>query len=153
MFSLYFYCFFKVLYFFSLNFSRVRTYNIAFLLSFYIAFLIVSFILLLALSFSTFLGWWISQYLCDQCGALLSPQLFAELCMFSSLLLLKFPSSHVVLVSWLVSLGSSSEFEKDFWTLLKPGIILLLYVLCKCMVNFALLTLAIFPFPCIYIYK
>ena len=33
------------------------------------------------------------------------------------------------------------------------GIILLLHVLCKCMINFSLLTLAIFPFPCIYINK
>ena len=33
------------------------------------------------------------------------------------------------------------------------GIILLLHVLCKCIVNLALLTLAIFPFPCIYINK
>ena len=47
-----FYCFFKPLYFFSLSFSKARTYTMAFLLCFYIAFLIVSFILLLALSFS-----------------------------------------------------------------------------------------------------
>ena len=56
--------------------------------------------------------------------------------------------------SWLGLVASSSEFEKDFWRLPQTvGIILLLHVLCKCMVNFALLTLAIFPFPCIYINK
>ena len=40
-----------------------------------------------------------------------------------------------------------SEFEEGFWRLLQSvGIILLLHVLCKCIVNFALLTLAIFPY-------
>ena len=48
--------------------------------------------------------------------------------------------------------GVVSEFVEDFCRLVQTvGIILLLHVLCKCMVNFALLTLAIFPFLCIYI--